>query len=53
MANVNGDRYPDYYEFVYYDTRKGISLADSIAFTWNQKENLYVNTRNKRQTRPY
>ncbi len=53
MANINGDKYPDYYEFVYFDTGKRISLADSIAFTWNPKDSLYVNTKNKRQTRPY
>ena len=52
-ANVNSDKYPDYYEFVYFDTGKKISLADSIAFVWNPKDSLYVNTKNKRQTRPY
>ena len=53
VANVNNDKYPDYYEYVYYNTGKGISLVDSVAFTWNTKDSLYVNTRNKRQTRPY
>ncbi len=53
MANLNNDKFPDYYEYVYYDRGKGISLADSIAFIWNVKDSLYVNTRNKHQTRPY
>ena len=53
LANVNSDKYPDYYEFVYYDTGKRISLADSVAFIWNRKDSLYVNPKNKRQTRPY
>jgi hypothetical protein len=53
MANINGDKYPDYYEFVYYDTGKGISLVDSVAFTWNAKDSLYVDSRNKHRTRPY
>ncbi len=53
MANVNNDKYPDYYEFVYYDTGKRVFVADSVAFVWDQKDSVYVNTRNKNQTRPY
>jgi hypothetical protein len=53
LANINGDKYPDYYEFVYYDTGKGISIADSVAFIWNPKDSLYVDSRNKHRTRPY
>jgi hypothetical protein len=53
VANVNNDNYPDYYEHIYYDTGSRIYSSDSVAFTWNHKDSVYVNTRNKRQTRPY
>ena len=53
MANVNNDIFPDYYEFLYYDNGKRIVERDSVAFIWDTKDSLYVNTRNRRQTRPY
>ncbi len=53
MANVNDDKYPDYYEYLYYDLGDRVIPKDSIAFVWNTKDSVYVNTRNKRQTRPY
>lgn len=53
MANINNDQFPDYYEFIYYDNGKEIVESDSVAFLWDNKDSLYVNTRNKRQTRPY
>jgi hypothetical protein len=53
LANVNNDRYPDYYEFLYYNFSKKIYEKDSVAFVWDNKDSLYVNTRNHQQTRPY
>ncbi|MEO8399923.1 MAG: hypothetical protein ABI550_08945 [Ignavibacteriaceae bacterium] len=53
IANINNDKYPDYYEYVYYDSADKIKEVDSVAFTWNAKDSVYVNSRNKRQTRPY
>ena len=53
LANVNNDKYPDYYEFVYYNLAKKIYEKDSVAFVWNKKDSLYFNTRNHHQTRPY
>ncbi len=53
LANVNNDIYPDYYEHIFYDTGRRVYSDDSVAFVWNRKDGLYVNTRNKRQTRPY
>ncbi len=53
IANVNNDVYPDYYEYLYYNLPDRIYAADSIAFIWNVKDSLYINTRNHRQTRPY
>ncbi len=53
LANVNNDKFPDYYEFVYYNLANKIYEKDSVAFVWNNRDSLYVNTRNHRQTRPY
>jgi len=53
MANVNNDKYPDYYEFIYYDSGDKIVERDSVAFIWDVKNKVYVNTRNSKQTRQY
>lgn len=53
IANVNNDKMPDYYEYSFYSLSNRIYSADSVAFVWDLKKNLYVNTRNPRQTRPY
>jgi len=53
IANVNNDKFPDYYEYLYYDLPNRIYAADSIPFYWDVKDSVYVNTRNHRQTRPY
>jgi hypothetical protein len=53
IGNVNGDRYPDYYEWVYYDLGNRVYSNDTIPFVWSVKDSLYVNKRNKKQTRPY
>ncbi|MHB1688503.1 MAG: hypothetical protein ACYCVH_14190 [Ignavibacteriaceae bacterium] len=53
IANVNDDKYPDYYEYLYYDLPNRIYAADSIPFIWDVKDSVYLNTRNHKQTRPY
>ena len=53
IANLNDDKYPDYYEYLYYNLPNRIYAADSIPFVWDVKDSLYVNTRNHRQTQPY
>jgi len=53
MANVNNDIYPDYMEYLYIDTGEEVIARDSIPFIWSVKDSLYINTRNKKQTRPY
>jgi hypothetical protein len=53
IANVNDDEFPDYYEYIYYDSGNRIIEKDSVSFIWNIKDSVYVNTRNHRQTRPY
>jgi hypothetical protein len=53
LANINNDKYPDYYEHVFIVTPTRIYSPDSVGFIWNTRRNLYVNTRNYRQTRQY
>lgn len=53
IANVNNDKYPDYYEHIFYNLDNRIYSKDSVAFIWNTKDSVYVNTRNSNQTRPY
>ena len=53
LANVNNDKYPDYYEHIYVSLEDRIFAKDSVAFIWNEKQGAYVNTRNARQTRLY
>ncbi|MCU7491613.1 MAG: hypothetical protein ACM3UR_07170 [Bacteroidota bacterium] len=53
IADVNKDNYPDYYEYTFYSLSNRIYPVDSVAFYWDKKRDLYVNSRNPRQTRPY
>lgn len=53
IANINQDKFPDYYEHIYYDDGTKIIPSDSIAFVWNQKDSVYQNLLNKKHTRPY
>ncbi len=53
LANVNNDKYPDYYEHIFYNLADKIYSKDSVAFIWSQTDSVYINTRNSKQTRPY
>lgn len=53
LANVNNDKYPDYYEHIFYNLKNKIYSKDSVAFVWSQKDTLYINTMNNKQTRRY
>jgi hypothetical protein len=53
VANVNNDKYPDYLEYVYFDNGDKVYTKDAVPFIWDVKTNMYVNTRNRKQTRPY
>ncbi|GBD88689.1 hypothetical protein BMS3Abin03_02630 [bacterium BMS3Abin03] len=53
IANVNNDLYPDYFEYIFYDLGNRVFSKDSVAFIWDKKDSVYVNTRNHRQTRLY
>lgn len=45
LANINDDKYPDYYEH--------IRSRNAAVFIWDMKKELYVNTKNRNQTRKY
>lgn len=53
IANFNNDKFPDYYEYIFVSLPDRIYPVDSVAFYWRQKDNVYINSRNSRQTRPY
>jgi hypothetical protein len=53
LANVNNDKYPDYFEHIYYDNGSRITPVDSVAFLWNQHDSVYQNIKNKKHQRPY
>jgi hypothetical protein len=53
LANINNDAFPDYYEHIFYNLKDKVYSKDSVAFIWNIKDSVYVNTLNPKQTRPY
>ena len=53
LANVNNDKYPDYYEYLYYDSGDRVAVLDSIPFYWSEKDTSYISTRDHSLRRPY
>lgn len=53
LANINNDKYPDYYEHIFYNLADKVYSKDSVGFVWSVKDTVYINTRNKKQTRRY
>ncbi len=53
LANVNNDKYPDYFEYLYINTGDRIAVVDSIPFYWSQKDSSYISKRDRRLRRPY
>ncbi len=53
LANVNNDKFPDYYEHIIYNLSDKVYSNDSVAFKWSEKDTLYINTKNSKQTRRY
>ncbi len=53
LANVNNDKFPDYYEHVIYNLKDRYFSKDSVAFKWSEKDTIYINTNNPKQTRHY
>ena len=53
LANVNNDKFPDYYEHIFHNFNDRVYSEDSVAFRWSEKDTLYINTKNFKQTRRY
>jgi len=53
LADINNDNYPDYYEHIFYNLSDKVYSKDSVGFIWSVKDTVYINTRNKKQTRRY
>jgi len=58
LANINNDKFPDYYEFLFskstlQDSLYSIRVLDSIPFYWSVKRQLYISDRNPRWFRKY
>lgn len=53
LAKVNNDRYPDYYEYRFYEDSTSIRIRDSIPFYWDTTKSLYVTKVNRRWFRKF
>jgi hypothetical protein len=53
MANINDDKYPDYYEYRFIEDSLRITIRDSIPFYWSEKRQLYITDVNRRWFRKY
>ncbi len=58
VANVNNDKFPDYFEFRFtsnswQDSLYAIRILDSIPFYWSEKRKLYITDKNQRWFRKY
>jgi hypothetical protein len=53
MANINDDKYPDYWEYRFNESADYIQIRDSIPFYWDTKRLLYITKVNKNWYRYY
>lgn len=60
LANINNDKFPDYYEFRFTTGKSpkdslysSIRILDSIPFYWSKKRQLYITDKNSRWYRKY
>jgi hypothetical protein len=53
MANVNNDKFPDYFEYRFAEDSSKIRVVDSIPFYWSEKRKLYITNRSPRWFRQY
>lgn len=53
IANINNDKYPDFYEYVFISTDNKLQAIDSVAFVYNPKDSVYESSLGKRYNRPY
>ncbi len=53
LTKVNDDRFPDYWEYRFWDDSISIRIRDSIPFYWDTTRSLYVTKVNRRWFRKY
>ncbi|MGQ9797987.1 MAG: hypothetical protein ACUVRG_01650 [Ignavibacterium sp.] len=53
LADMNNDKFLDYYEHIFYSLADRIIHKDSAAFVYNQKDSLHYSTEGKKNTRRY
>lgn len=53
IANINNDKYPDFYEYVFLSTDNKLKIIDSVAFVYNPKDSVYESSLGKKFNRPY
>lgn len=53
MHKVNNDKYPDYLEYVFNESKTQITVVDSIPFYWDANRKLYITKRNSKWFRYY
>ncbi len=53
LAKVNDDKFPDYYEYRFWEDSLSIRLRDSIPFYWDTTKQLYITKYNSRWFRKY
>ena len=59
LANINNDKYPDYFEYRFAtgrserDSLTTIRVLDSVPFYWSTKRQLYISDRSSRWVRKY
>ncbi|PIQ09030.1 MAG: hypothetical protein COW71_08585 [Ignavibacteriales bacterium CG18_big_fil_WC_8_21_14_2_50_31_20] len=53
LTKVDDDRYPDYWEFRFWEDSLSIRIRDSIPFYWDTTKSLYITKFNKRWFRHY
>lgn len=53
LTNINDDRYPDYWEYLFVDSLSYNAIVDSIPFFWDSTKSLYVTKVSRRWKRQY
>jgi hypothetical protein len=53
LADVNNDKFPDYFEYRFTEDAARIRVLDSIPFYWSEKRKLYITNKNPRWFRQY
>lgn len=53
LANINNDKFPDYYEHIFYSFPDRLIHKDSVGFVYNPKDSLYYSIEGKKNTRRY